>query len=376
MSDKAIKTFRVNKKETFYKTINTEFFFVPSLPLEAKGLLGLCLARPDDWIINFSETQRHSSNGETSHRSAWKALERHGYFHRNRFRNEKGEFVHEYIIYEHPSLNPHFSGIVPEIKKRKNPDVKIKSGQPEDVQTPEPTRGNPPVETHARTSTSGNPPPENHDLLNINQPSTDLPITEEPKKNEPITEKEREKSSLSEEITFLNVHRKIIELMARYKLKYNEKESKETSAINWFMTEGHEAALIYELMENLIFIKDSELYRDDMKFWKPIPIKISSAKSYIDQIRATSEALRIPKKMSWDKPELKSRGPEDFEFFEDWIQDQKITPETKRLILSANSPEEYFDPESKNPKVLYAKSFYEAFKKAKGGACKFKRPAA
>ncbi|WP_000063930.1 hypothetical protein [Leptospira interrogans] len=370
-NDNVIRIFRTNKKETFYKTINTEFFFVPTLSLEAKGLLGICLSRPDDWAIYFGEMARHSSNGETSHRSAWKDLERHGYFHRNRYRNAAGQFIHEYNAYEHPSLNPHFSGIVEIPKKRNNPDVKITSG-PENAQNSR--RDFPHVESHEWKPTPGNPPVENQTLLNINQPSIDLPNTEKLSTNEPSTKKEKE-ISFSETITFVNVYEKTKELLASRNIEYVHTVGKETSALNWFMTSGLSADKIIEVVSNLIRIKESKEFKDDLKFWKPIPITIASAKSYYEKIQSTIVALKLP---SSERPTQTNHQP-DFEYFEDYIQAQKISPTTKQFILSAKSPEEYYDPNSTNPKITYAKSFYETFKKSKqdkGEPCKFKRPAA
>ncbi|EMO26841.1 hypothetical protein LEP1GSC170_1220 [Leptospira interrogans serovar Bataviae str. HAI135] len=161
------------------------------MSLEAKGLLGICLSRPDDWQIHFGEMAQHSSNGETSHRSAWKDLERHGYFHRQKTKNAAGQFVHEYNIYEHPSLNPHFCGTV-EVPKKRKPDVKITSG-PDTTQNT--TLDFPHVGSHVWKPTPGNPPVGNHALLNINQPSTDLTSTNKLSTNKPNTDKKKRKQN-------------------------------------------------------------------------------------------------------------------------------------------------------------------------------------
>lgn len=187
------------------------------------------------------------------------------------------------------------------------------------------------------------------------------------------TKKEKEVSS--ETITFVNVYEKTKELLASRNIEYVHTVGKETSALNWFMTSGLSADKIIEVVSNLIRIKESKEFKDDLKFWKPIPITIASAKSYYEKIQSTIVALKPP---SSERPTQTNHQP-DFEYFEDYIQAQKISPTTKQFILSAKSPEEYYDPNSTNPKITYAKSFYETFKKSKqdkGEPCKFKRPAA
>ncbi|QOI36799.1 hypothetical protein [Leptospira interrogans] len=187
------------------------------------------------------------------------------------------------------------------------------------------------------------------------------------------TKKEKEVSS--ETITFVNVYEKTKELLASRNIEYVHTVGKETSALNWFLTSGLSADKIIEVVSNLIRIKESKEFKDDLKFWKPIPITIASAKSYYEKIQSTIVALKPP---SSERPTQTNHQP-DFEYFEDYIQAQKISPTTKQFILSAKSPEEYYDPNSTNPKITYAKSFYETFKKSKqdkGEPCKFKRPAA
>nr|WP_017853897.1 hypothetical protein [Leptospira interrogans] len=187
------------------------------------------------------------------------------------------------------------------------------------------------------------------------------------------TKKEKEVSS--ETITFVNVYEKTKEFLASRNIEYVHTVGKETSALNWFMASGLSADKIIEVVSNLIRIKESKEFKDDLKFWKPIPITIASAKSYYEKIQSTIVALKPP---SSERPTQTNHQP-DFEYFEDYIQAQKISPTTKQFILSAKSPEEYYDPNSTNPKITYAKSFYETFKKSKqdkGEPCKFKRPAA
>ncbi|MDO6383369.1 hypothetical protein [Leptospira santarosai] len=382
---KVVRIFRTNKAETYYKIIDTRYNFVKTMSLEAKGLLGICLARPDDWELHLGEVQKHSSNGETSHRTAWKDLERHGYFRRNKYRNELGQFVHEFDVYEDPSLNPHFTGTIPETKTRKQPDVKIKSGQDfETVHTPGSTRGNPHVIFHRWKPTPGNPPVENHALLNIEQPIMDELSTDQPKIEEPNTKEEKEEKkeeSLSSKITFANLHKNISKFLESKKIRYNGTVYKETSAITWFMINGYEAEFVFETMTKLLLIKNTPPYKDDPKFWKPIPITISSLKSYVDQIHATAAALVETPMQRYareaEEHQKKNPDPKDYEYFEDWVMAYNLSMETKLAILNFDSPEELMDPNTKKPKGTYAKVFFETFRIAKGGPCKFKRkPAA
>ncbi|WP_246838787.1 hypothetical protein [Leptospira stimsonii] len=258
--------------------------------------------------------------------------------------------------------------------------MKIKSGwESVTIQTPEPTLENPQVETHARISTPGNPDVENHALLNKEQPIKDELSTNQPKIEEPNTEEEK-KESPSSEVTFANVHKKITELLASKKIRYNDRAPKETSAITWFMLYGYEPAFVFETMTKLLLIKDTPPFKDDVKFWKPMPITIASLKSYVDQIHSTAESLVETPTQRYareaEEHRQKNPDPKDFEYFEDWVLAYNLPRGSKTEILKFDSPEEIFDPTTTKEKAGLAKRFYDEFKTAKGGTCKFKRTVA
>ncbi|WP_078124036.1 hypothetical protein [Leptospira alexanderi] len=193
--------------------------------------------------------------------------------------------------------------------------------------------------------------------------------------------KEKEDFS-STEVTFSNVHEKTKELLSSKGIEYVHTLGKETSAINWFMTSGLPPGKIIEVVSNLIRIKESKEFKDDLKFWKPIPITIASAKSYYEKIQATASALKPSyEERADDRPKSSSNlKPEEFEYFEDWIKIQKIPQRTKEFILNAKGPEDLYvlhEDDRTQSALNYAKSFYEAFKKSKEERreqCKFKRP--
>ena len=96
------------KKECNYTVLDNTFIRDTRLSLKAKGLMTYLLSLPEDWKIYLKEIQTHSTDGETSLRSAIKELKKYGYIKFKRIQNEKGIFVQGvYTIIENPSLeNP------------------------------------------------------------------------------------------------------------------------------------------------------------------------------------------------------------------------------------------------------------------------------
>lgn len=97
----ATTVFRVEKNREFV-VMSNKFLREKEMSLKAKGLLALCLALPDDWNYSINGLCAICKESQTSIRSALKELETFRYMQRKRHKDEKGQFIYEYIIYETP----------------------------------------------------------------------------------------------------------------------------------------------------------------------------------------------------------------------------------------------------------------------------------
>ena len=97
----ATTVFRVEKNREFV-VMNNKFLREKQMSLKAKGLLAMCLALPDDWEYSLNGLVAICKESQTSIRSALKELETFHYLQRKRHKDEKGQFIYEYIIYELP----------------------------------------------------------------------------------------------------------------------------------------------------------------------------------------------------------------------------------------------------------------------------------
>ena len=97
----ATTVFRVEKNREFV-VMHNKFLREKEMSLKAKGLLALCLALPDDWEYSINGLCAICKESQTSIRSALKELETFYYLKRERHKDDKGQFVYEYIIYETP----------------------------------------------------------------------------------------------------------------------------------------------------------------------------------------------------------------------------------------------------------------------------------
>lgn len=97
----ATTVFRVEKNREFV-VMSNKFLREREMSLKAKGLLALCLSLPDDWEYSLNGLCAICKESQTSIRSALKELETFGYLKRERNKDEKGQFVYEYILYETP----------------------------------------------------------------------------------------------------------------------------------------------------------------------------------------------------------------------------------------------------------------------------------
>ena len=103
----ATTVFRVEKNREFV-VMSNKFLREKEMSLKAKGLLALCLALPEDWEYSINGLCAICKESQTSIRSALKELETFYYLKRERRKDDKGQFIYEYIIYETPySENQH-----------------------------------------------------------------------------------------------------------------------------------------------------------------------------------------------------------------------------------------------------------------------------
>ena len=93
-----------------YVCISNDVIQRKDLSMQAKGLLVYLLSLPEDWELHKSEVWKHFSNGRDAVFRAFEELEKLGYIQGKKFRDEKGRFQHQYIVYEEP--------ITPQLKNR------------------------------------------------------------------------------------------------------------------------------------------------------------------------------------------------------------------------------------------------------------------
>lgn len=93
--------FRVEKNREFV-VISNKFLRNKEMSLKAKGLLALCLSLPEDWNYSLNGLVAICKESLTSIRSALKELEEFGHLKREKKKDEKGQFIYEYILFEHP----------------------------------------------------------------------------------------------------------------------------------------------------------------------------------------------------------------------------------------------------------------------------------
>lgn len=91
------------KKERNYTVLDNTFIQDTSLSWKAKGLMTYFLSLPDDWVIHFSEIEKHATDGKASLRSAINELKEKGYLkaEQRRVDNRFAEMI--YTIIENPA---------------------------------------------------------------------------------------------------------------------------------------------------------------------------------------------------------------------------------------------------------------------------------
>ena len=97
-----MSTFRVNKNVN-YTVMSNYHLQDKKLSLKAKGLLSYMLSLPDDWDYSLKGLTTGCKDGLDSVRTAVLELEEHGYVHRQKVRNARGQIIdYDYQVYESP----------------------------------------------------------------------------------------------------------------------------------------------------------------------------------------------------------------------------------------------------------------------------------
>jgi hypothetical protein len=96
--------FRIEKNRNFV-VMNNEFLRNKEMSLKAKGLLALCLSLPETWDYSLSGLVAITKENLTAVRSGLKELQQHGHLKIEKTKNEKGQFIYNYIIFEVPAID-------------------------------------------------------------------------------------------------------------------------------------------------------------------------------------------------------------------------------------------------------------------------------
>lgn len=95
--------FRIEKNRNFV-VMNNEFLRNKEMSLKAKGLLALCLSLPETWDYSLAGLVSITKENLTAIRSGLKELQQHGHLKIEKTKNEKGQFIYNYIIFEVPDI--------------------------------------------------------------------------------------------------------------------------------------------------------------------------------------------------------------------------------------------------------------------------------
>lgn len=90
-----------------YGTIPNTLLFDPNVSLKAKGLYAYIQAKPDDWDFSGDRIAKNeTSDGRAAVYAALDELESTNYLHRIKYKNERGQWESDYILYDTPTEKP------------------------------------------------------------------------------------------------------------------------------------------------------------------------------------------------------------------------------------------------------------------------------
>ena len=93
--------FRTNKV-TNYTRVDNRYLEDKNISLKAKGLLTLMLSLPDNWKFNVNGLCLLCKESKSAVNNAIKELKNNKYLEVEKYYDESGRFIYEYIIYEYP----------------------------------------------------------------------------------------------------------------------------------------------------------------------------------------------------------------------------------------------------------------------------------
>lgn len=96
-------TLRVARRRQFV-TLDARAVNDSRLSFRARGLHAWLLEKPDSWTINASAIAERGKEGRDAVRAALAELELAGYMRRRRYRDERGVWRSEAVVFEHPDL--------------------------------------------------------------------------------------------------------------------------------------------------------------------------------------------------------------------------------------------------------------------------------
>jgi len=85
-----------------YATVPNELLNDSVISLKAKGMYAYIQSKPENWDFSAERISKQLKEGLPSVISALKELENFGYLARNRYQNNKGFWVVDYLLYEIP----------------------------------------------------------------------------------------------------------------------------------------------------------------------------------------------------------------------------------------------------------------------------------
>jgi hypothetical protein len=86
-----------------YGTIPNDLLNSSKISFKAKGLYAFIQSKPDNWEFSAERISKQVKEGLPSVVSALKELETYGYLVRQRYQNNKGFWVVDYLLYEIPT---------------------------------------------------------------------------------------------------------------------------------------------------------------------------------------------------------------------------------------------------------------------------------
>lgn len=100
-----MSVFKIEKNKN-YTIMSNYHLRDKNLSLRAKGLLSFMLSLPDDWAYSINGLVSVNKEGLDAIKSILNELKRNNYLKIIKYKNERGLFEYEYLIYEQPLINP------------------------------------------------------------------------------------------------------------------------------------------------------------------------------------------------------------------------------------------------------------------------------